>query len=976
MNADARNKSLLQRIVRAPRPFDPARAERTLEDLRAHPAAAKALNDPKAAALLAGAAGNSPYLARLMRRAPEVAAAALARPPELAVEDAIAALARAVKSASSMDEMMAAIRKAKRDAALTIALADIAGVWGWEDVTRAITALADACVREALRFLLLEDAAAGRFHPRDAREPDRKSGLIVLAMGKHGAGELNYSSDIDIVVFFDREVLPLAKDQDPSKYCIRLVQRLVRAVQEPTGDGYGFRVDLRLRPDAGATQVALSTEAAELYYESMGQNWERAAMIKARPCAGDTAAGEAFLKHLQPFVFRKYLDFAAIEDIHSIKRQIHAHGGHGVVAIEGHNVKLGRGGIREIEFFVQTQQLILGGRDAALRGRATIAMLNALVARGTVRANVARELTEAYAFLRTVEHRLQMIEDEQTHTLSETAEGIAHAAAFMGFDAPEAFRAALRGHLERVSAHYAALFESAPPLSEKRGSLVFTGVDDDPETIATLKRLGFSRPSDVAAAIRGWHHGRVRAMRSERARERLTALTPALLDALAATANPDRAFAGFDRFLAGLPAGVQVFSLLFANPSLLGVLADAFGTAPRLAAHLGRYPALLDALLDVDFLQHVPARAELDASLRHALSEAEGFEDVLDRVRRWQKEQMLRIALQVIRGRIEAAKAGVAFTALAECVIAGLLAPVRDDMTRTHGIVPGGHMTVLALGKLGGREMTAGSDLDLIVVYDAGDDAMSNGERPLAASHYFARMTQRLISALTALTAEGGLYEVDMRLRPSGTKGPVATRIDSFIAYHEHEAWTWERMALTRARVIAGDAALAKRVEAVVAKALTAPRDEKATAADIADMRTRIAKEYPGKSEWDLKYGAGGLVDLEFTVQALLLRHAGRHPKILEPNVAGAIEHLRAANLIDSGTTQRLLQGAALLHAVTQVLRIALDGPFEPENAGPGLHALIARVCEARDFTHASERMAAARKGVRAAFEAVVGIGT
>ncbi|HAJ46617.1 MAG TPA: bifunctional glutamine-synthetase adenylyltransferase/deadenyltransferase, partial [Alphaproteobacteria bacterium] len=548
--------SLRARIVRAPALFDAARAERVLTGL-AIPA-----SDP-GLPLLRGAAGNSPFLARLMLKEPAFVETILSEAPEDVVGGVSATLL--ALRAQDRTQMSSALRVAKRRAALLIALCDLGGAWPLNTVCRALTEFADSALLASLRYCLREHAAQGRWLVSDDTSPEAGSGLFFLGMGKYGARELNYSSDIDFGCYYDPVTLPVASGLEPGPFAVRLTQSVVSLMQDITPDGYVFRCDLRMRPDAGSTQVAISIEAAEHYYEAMGQNWERAAMIKARPCAGDLVAGEAYLKRLAPFVWRKYLDFAAIEDIHSIKRQIHAHGHFGNIHVAGQNIKLGRGGIREIEFFAQTQQLILGGRDPGLRSNRTCEALDALTQRGVVDPAVNGELQTAYEFLRALEHRLQMIEDEQTHSLPKSSEGVDNAARFMGYEETIDFERDLTGHLSRVQGHYARLFEKSAPLSEGAGNLVFTGVEDDEGTIATLAGMGFSQPRGVAASIRGWHHGRIRATRSSRARERLTALTPLLLKALCDSGNPDLAFSRFDRFLSGLPSGVQVFELLFNN---------------------------------------------------------------------------------------------------------------------------------------------------------------------------------------------------------------------------------------------------------------------------------------------------------------------------------------------------------------------------------------------------------------------------
>lgn len=690
-------------------------------------------------------------------------------------------------------------------------------------------------------------------------------------------------------------------------------------------------------------------------------------MIKARPCAGDPETGVAFKEMIAPFIWRRNLDFAAIEDIQSIKRQIHAHAGHSEVAVAGHNIKLGRGGIREIEFFAQTQQLILGGRNPGLRAASTLASLTALAANGTIAAETAADLARAYRYLRTLEHRLQMIEDEQTHTVPKSEEGVAHVACFMGYENVLDFRDALTSTLETVQAHYARLFQREADLADSHGSLVFTGVEDDPETLETLRAMGFGAPSQVAGTIRGWHHGRIRAMRSARARELLTKLTPAILKSLAATADPDAAFLQFDRFLSNLPSGVQLFSLFLARPEFLALLAKIVGSAPRLATHLARTPATLDALLDTDFLARLPDREKLDGNLHRQLQGS--YEEQLDGARRFVREENFRVGVQLVDGTAKAEQAGPAFGRIAECVIAGLLPVAGHELAAHAGSIPGAEFAVIAMGKLGGREMTASSDLDLVFVYDTPEGVEgSDGSRPLSPTLYFARLAQRLISALTTPTAAGTLYDVDMRLRPSGNKGPAAVSFKSFADYHARESWTWEHLALTRARVVAGPEKLRRRIEAEIAARLTAPRERATILADARDMREKIAAQYPGSNRWDLKYAPGGLIDIEFLAQSLQLVHASARPDILDTNTVAALEKIAAAGILGDGDAHVLLEGARLQTSLTQILRIALEETLEPAAASSGLKALLAHAGGAVNFIQLERELAARQDEVHAVF--------
>jgi len=950
-----------------PPAFDAERADRFIEAFGSSAAALP--DDPARRTLIRSASGNSPYLARSMLQESAFLHELFERGPDDVLDD-IEKSALAIAQETDDALAMRQLRIAKRRAALAIALADIAGVYPLERVTGRLTRFADACVKGAVRFLLAEEARKAGSLNTAPELLENTTGLVVIAMGKHGAFELNYSSDVDLVVFYDEDRFPFTMRGDKRTGAVDLVKRLVRLLAETTADGYVFRVDLRLRPDAGATQIAISTEAAELYYESMGQNWERAAWIKARQCAGDPESGAQFLKAMEPFIWRKHLDFAAIEDIHSIKRQIHAYAGHSRIAVHGHNIKLGRGGIREIEFFAQTQQLILGGRDRSLRDPTTVGALKALHARAHISAGATSDLAKAYRFLRTLEHRLQMVEDQQIHALPKTPDGIDHIARFMGYEDTVQFEEELRARLASVQGHYSRLFESGAPLASKTGSLVFTGVEEDPETVATLARMGFERPADISAIIRGWHHGRIRATRSARARELLTKLIPSLLEALSRTVDPDAAFVNFDRFLTGLPAGVQVFSLLLANPRLLLLVAEVAGSAPRLAEYLGRHVGVLDALIDPGFLSRTPTQEELKDRLATELVRAPGYEGALDAARRFAKEENFRIGVQVIQGLTDAEHAGPAYAAVAEAVIVCLQDLVEREMESAHGVLPGGAFAVVAQGKLGGREMTATSDLDLVFIYTHGPDAAaSSGPKPLAPSAYFARASQRFIAALTASTAEGPLYDVDMRLRPSGNQGPVAVSLDSFVRYHRERSWTWERMALTRARVVSGPDHLRSDIEATIRETLTQPHDPVVIVGDARAMREKLAAQFPGRDIWDIKFAPGGLVDIEFIAQTLQLCHAPRDRSVLAQNTIAALERLQAAGALSPEAAATLIRAARLEHGLTQVLRIALDGDFHAASATRGLTALLARAGDAPDFSTVEAQLAETERQVRALFD-------
>ena len=920
------------------------------------------LADERGRTLALAIFGNSPFLTRAVEADPAYACDAFTLEPE-ALLSGIAESLRGLDMQTT-DDVKRGLRLAKRRAALVIAIAEISTSRDTSVLAQALSDFADMTIAVAARHLLRRMAKAGHIVLPATDDPAQGSGLIVLGLGKLGARELNYSSDVDLIVFYDRDAIESDRPDQIQRAFVTLARDLVALLSERTEDGYVFRIDLRLRPDPGATPVALSVEAAETYYESLGQNWERAAMIRARQVAGDMQAGQRFLDFLRPFVWRKNLDFATIQDIHSIKRQINAQYGGAAIAIAGHNIKLGRGGIREIEFFAQTQQLIWGGRVPALRTPGTIDALNALAREGQVSDEAARELGESYWYLRRVEHRLQMVNDQQTHEIPDTPAEIEAFAAFMGYAERSEFEADLERHLRRVEARYAALFEDSPALTaagETGGDLIFTGIEDDPGTMETLRRLGFAAPSTVAQIVRGWHHGRYRATRTERARQILTELMPALLSAFGRTPDPDAAFTRFDEFLAALPSGIQLFSMFHANPNLLSLVADVMGGAPKLSTHLARHPSAMDAVLSPDFFNPPPGAAALGAELGQALAEARNFEDILNASRRWANDRRLQVGVQALRGLIDWTQAGAALSDIATVAIVHLQRAVADEFAKVHGRIVGGQWVVLGMGKMGGREMTPSSDLDLIFVYDhAAEAGPSDGKTPLDPGRYFARLAQRTINAITAPTAEGKLYEVDMRLRPSGTSGPIASHISAFVKYHAEQSWTWEHMALTRARVVAGDAALSARVEAVIAATLTAARDPGTLQRDVAEMRARIEKEHRAASLWDVKYLRGGLVDIEFVAQYLQLRHAHGAPQVLHTSTREALAQLGAAGFLDSRDAD-ILQGALRLWQSMQgMLRLTLDGDVRAEDHTALPEALkqgLARAASEPDFTRLVLRM-------------------
>ena len=863
------------------------------------------------------------------------------------------------KKTINTNDLSRILRIAKQQAALTVAVADITGVWELEKITRALSDFAQLALSVAASQLLRDGAAKGAFRLHNPDDPEDKSGLIILAMGKLGAYELNYSSDIDIIILYDPERIDTDAPDALQNHFVRLARGLVKLMDERTVDGYVFRTDLRLRPDPGATPLAVSVLAAETYYESLGQNWERAAMIKARPVAGDLKAGQDFLKTLTPFIWRKYLDFAAIQDIHSIKRQINTRQGRQQINLPGHNIKLGIGGIREIEFFAQTQQLIWGGKEPRLRSSSTIETLKTLADTGLSSEQTGQEMVAAYQFLRTLEHRLQMINDEQTQTLPENDNGLLQLSRFMNFETYAEFRETLTAHLERVRLNYGQLFQESETLGNTDpagGNLVFTGIEPDPETLETLDRLGYLKSQTIDGIIRAWHHGRHRAVRSTRAREILTEIIPSLLQAIAKTADPNQVFLRFDKFLSHLPAGVQLFSMFKANPGLLTLLADILGSAPRLGEYLSRQPQVLDNVLSADFFTQFPDKKTIRKDLHSVLEQTRYFEDVLDATRRFVHDRSFRIGVQQLKHHIKPGTASKALCDLADVVLETMAPRVLDEFATTHGHIPKAAQAIVALGKLGSREMTATSDLDLIFLYDCSADATSSdGQKPLSPAVYFARLSQRLINALTAETNEGKLFEVDMRLRPSGNSGPIATSFNAFQRYHQEQSWTWEHMALTRARVITASPGFKDIIGTEIKHVLCQQRDPEKLLNDVKDMRNRLRREKPATCFLSVKHIPGGLVDVEFIVQYLVLKHAHQHPQILVRGIPESLEKLKQYNLISDDHFDKLLTACELWQSLLGYLALTIEGVIDDDKLAAMPEALSQSLATGSGFESFSE---------------------
>ncbi len=873
--------------------------------------------------LVAGTAGCSPYLAGLLAQESDWIT-------RIEVEGAEALRSDVLTRDIASNDIAGHLRQGKRRVALLAALADLGGVWSLEQVTGTLTDYADLAVDLGLKHLLRAEIGRGKLPMLTEDDIETAGGMCVLAMGKMGAGELNYSSDIDLICLFDETRFDPDDYQDARAGFVRITRRLMSLISENTKDGYVFRTDLRLRPDASVTPVCIAMEAAERYYESVGRNWERAAYIKARPCAGDIAAGGAFLERLTPFIWRRHLDFAAIEDTHDMRTRIRDHKRLHSDAIEGHNVKLGRGGIREIEFFTQTRQLIAGGRDANLRSRETVTALGQLARAGWVEDDIAQRLSKQYRAWRAVEHRLQMIGDAQTHDLPKSDEDFARLACFMGETNSKVLKMSLAERIadvvELTDSFYAPIEAEAKPSQ-----------------------------ADIQTYLEKWRG--FAALRSPRAVSIFRRLFPNILERLNSGTDPDAALSAFERFLAGLPAGVQVFSLFESNPGLVDLFVDICTASPELAEYLSRNAQVLDAVIAGDFFAPWPGVENLRHELVKMMGQADSYEARLDLARRWQKEWHFRVSVHFLRGIIPAEEASTQYADLAQAVVAALFPVVTQEFARKHGEQPGRGAAVLAMGSLGAGRLTSRSDLDLIVIYDAQDVDASDGPRPLGIRPYFARLTQALITSLSAPTSEGKLYDVDMRLRPSGQSGPVATSLQSFTAYQKTEAWVWEHLALTRARPIAGDASLCGDVDAVRREVLRQEQSRKKVFTELSEMRVRLVAARPGKEDWSVKDGSGGSQDVELFAQSVALLSGA-----LAYDVSAQLDAGVAAGILSADQVDDLSKAYRLMRNLQISARLLTDGTLDPDQMSSGGQDVLLRETGAPDLPSLQQQVAKCRK--------------
>lgn len=865
---------------------------------------------------------HSPFLRDVMGVCPGIVEAFLAEGAGAAAELALSPIGEDVDSG---------LRRQKRGLALAVALGDLAGELSLEETTRLLSDFADSAIDVALKTAIAERVPGAH-----------ATGFAVIGMGKLGSHELNYSSDVDLLLLFDPESLARRERDDPGEAAVRVGRRLIELLQRRTSEGYVERVDLRLRPSPEVTPIALPVDAAISHYESSALPWERAAFIRARAAAGDLSLGERFLDAIQPFIWRRSLDFGVIEEVRQISARIRDHFAQGSSIGPGYDLKRGRGGIREVEFFVQIQQMIHGGRDPSVRAPATLDAIAALTAAGRIEERTAHDLADAYRLLRTVEHRVQMVDDAQTHLIPAQPEAIDNVAQLHGLKNGTELIEVLRPHVERVG----TLFDGLAP--DQRQQL-----SNDPDIAAKeLAELGFTDPAQAARHIADWRSGKARSLRSPAAQQAFEAMLPGLLKAIAAGADPDHALNRLSDIVERLSSGVNLFRLLEARPPLAELLAKVLAYAPALADQLARRPELFEGLFDASSFAMPPEAEEFAGGLSEAMR-GHPYDIALDRVRRLVNERRFALGVQLIDRRRDPLEVTEGYARVAEGALIALARAAVDEFKSAHGRIAGAELAILGLGRLGGHSLTHASDLDIIYLHSAEQGGLSDGRKPLGPNDYFNRLASRVTAALSVPTAAGPLYDVDARLRPEGAKGMLVVSLDAFERYQRQEAWTWEHMALCRARPVFGSAAVSERVETLIQSILRMPRDFAKIAADATRMRADMEKHKPSRGPLDVKLGRGGLVDLEFATHVLqLTKHVG-----LSTRLEVALEELAAESLVSANIVDAL----KLLSRMLVMMRLVAPGNVKPT---PETWELVAQACGAHSWEELLAEHDAARQSI------------
>jgi len=901
--------------------------------------------------LITTIASVSPYLFRLMERHKEFFGKILVEPRDVIIHEIYTLCDLAIEvddQNQKFPQQKIILRKAKDYAALAFGYYELSGQLSVMDAAYEISLVADKAVQAAFQISLNEAHNKGYFDESVIFDVDA-CGISVLAMGKLGAQELNYSSDIDLTVFYDPDKMPVNDGQECKIVAVRIVKDMVNILSEQTAHGYVFRTDLRLRPDPGVTSIAISVGAAEHYYEAHGQNWERAAYIKARPIAGDENVGIEFIKMLRPFIWRKYMDFSAIDSLNAILNRLKTSNHVTAESFSGFNIKTGSNAIRTIEFIVQTYQLIAGGKFPALRCRGTLEGLSLLANHNYISQKASQHLARAYCDMRYIEQRLQMINDEQTHIIPRNQNGREQLRILCGFSDHQSLEDFVINAASMIAQEKEELFllqDGGEETSSHPLKLDFTGVDHNQATIEELEKLGFVQPSDVSAIVKSWLSGSYRATRSSQARILLEKILPGLMLALSNANEPDKALHAFDYFLAKLPGGVQIFSLLSAHPKLYEKLIDMLTISPKLAnmiAHRQHFVEIFaDGLTSFDVRDHASIEVAIKTALLH-LGEDSNFEDRIGIIHQLIGEARLSVVIEVINRGYNVFEASKRYTEIAELALESIIEQARCEMVERYGDI-GGSLAVLSFGRLASKQMGYSSDLDIVFVYDVDGDRQSQGVKPIDAISWYTRFVRRIVTGLSSGSMQGGGYDIDMQLRPSGGKGPAAVQFSAFQNYYRNDAWMWELMALTKSRLVYGSEKLTKKITDEITSILCVPRKPDKVGDEVVEMRQRMFDNNPPQSIWDRKRIGGGGTDIDFLLHYLALTSADKTGR---PPVSSRdqLKFYNAHGQLTEDQFKKLDNAFLLDEKVNQIARLSEGKIFNPERDGRAFITLLLNVC-------------------------------
>jgi len=833
----------------------------------------------------------------------------------------------------STEVLMHNLRIAKKQFSTLTAVKDLRNEWDDLTIMSKLSQFADLCINITLNHLITLAFKDGKLPSPEIEN----SGISIIALGKLGSKELNYSSDIDLLVLFNKE--------DYKDVYVEITKKLVNILNMLTKDGYVFRVDLRIRPEPENNDLAVSLKTAKKYYMNSEQDWERTAMIRARHVAGDALLSKDFLLTIENWLWRKELDTQAIQSIYALQKQINSKQ---TIKNSALNIKLDQGGIRTLETFVQALQLIHGGNNPDLRVSNITSALTELSIENLISEQTCETLTHCYLFLRNTEHRLQMQEDSRTHTLPEGEEELEIFVAFMGYPSVDSFMQDLNE--VRNSVQEICLKSSSSKIIYLCGNMLFTGIEDDAETLENLYKIGFNHPKRITSSIRNWLQGKYPSTAGEANHHKITEVVPSLLYSMSRTSTPDYAFANFDEFLSRFSEDTNIFSIFANSTQKMNAIINIMGTSPIMASHILAHPRLLGDVLSQGYLEYFSELDVLKNELSDILMEEKNYDEAINSVIRFVNEKKFHAGTHILEGATSITQISKYLSDIAETAISCLLPYIQEEFEKTHGKFKSGEFALILMGSLGAQQFSTDSDLDMIPIYKVDEkEAQSDGKVPLSPSIYYIRLTQKIINALSTYNESGKLYEVDPRLRPEGEKGPIASRFENFIQYQKDNPWTWEYINLTRCRIISPNYDLERALQYEFNKIILAPKDKKILKENILKRQKEISERFSPKNKWDLKYTLGGMMDIVIITQYLILLNA--NPKINSNNTVKAIENLVNANILAKNTGEILIKSYKLLQTTNCLLKLTGCFPFNPEFVSDKTKKTIANIVLKKEYS-------------------------